>query len=97
VDGGTEGYDGRVYDFLLNLPTMHDCNCLAILHRQPAADGFCPALFNGRLVTVHNGPGGVAWHNGEGFQPSTSVRWLRSLIWGAGGEDDDALTRRQGQ
>jgi len=44
ADGGTEGYDGRVYDLLLNLPTMHYCNCLASLHRQPAADGFCPAF-----------------------------------------------------
>ncbi len=32
--------------------------------------------FYGHLVQAHNGPGGVSWHNGGGFQPSTSVkRW----------------------
>lgn len=56
---GTEGYDGRVYDFLLNLPTMHYCNCLAILHRQPAADGFCPAFTDALLRSIMGQEG---WH-----------------------------------
>jgi hypothetical protein len=59
ADVGTEGYDGRVYDFLLNLPTMHYCNCLAILHRQPAADGFCPAFTDDLLRSIMDQEG---WH-----------------------------------
>ena len=34
---GIERYDGYVYDFL-DLLSMDCCNCLAIRHRQPAAD-----------------------------------------------------------
>jgi len=59
ADGGTEGYDGRVYDLLLNLPTMHYCNCLASLHRQPAADGFCPAFTDALLRSIMGQEG---WH-----------------------------------
>ena len=51
---------------------------LVLRERLPTA--WVLPRFYGHLVKAHNEPGGVSWHNGGGFQRSTSVkRWRCSM------------------